>query len=308
MRWLRLRVLPRRGRRVPVPRRSRVPRGRVAGLPRGRVAGLPRGRAAAWPGCRASRLRVDLAIAAQLAAASAQQKNLKRARPSTHPKASLLSALGITRRPCGVPPLLPANPFTIELEIERSRLAGPGCPGRRLPAVPGEVIPSVCTLSEPAAPSSTAQALAMVRAGLGYLSSCDAAELGTPVQAEALIGLEQAEAQHTAARAQAAGRVQRPAGASGRWAVRAGGLAAGLHPRHQRRRRCGGGVGPAAGRPSADRRRAGGRAAVGVVGEGGVPVDRSAARRPPRGRGRDPAGRRRAAGRGWRIWPRWPSR
>ena len=56
-------------------------------------------------------------------------------------------------------------------------------------------------LSEPAAPSSTAQALAMVRAGLGYLSGCDAASLGTPVQAEALIGLEQAEAQHTAARA-----------------------------------------------------------------------------------------------------------
>ena len=66
---------------------------------------------------------------------------------------------------------------------------------------PGEVIRSVCTLSEPAAPSSTAQALAMVRAGLGYLSGCDAAELGTSAQAEALIGLEQAEAQHTAARA-----------------------------------------------------------------------------------------------------------
>ena len=41
----------------------------------------------------------------------------------------------------------------------------------------------------------------MVRAGLGYLTACDAASLGTPVQAEALIGLEQAEAQHTAARA-----------------------------------------------------------------------------------------------------------
>ena len=41
----------------------------------------------------------------------------------------------------------------------------------------------------------------MVRAGLGYLSSCDAASLGTSAQAEALIGLEQAEAQHTAARA-----------------------------------------------------------------------------------------------------------
>ena len=59
----------------------------------------------------------------------------------------------------------------------------------------------MCTVSEPAVPSSTGQALAMVRAGLGYLSCCDAAELGTSAQAEALIGLEQAEAQHTAARA-----------------------------------------------------------------------------------------------------------
>ena len=59
----------------------------------------------------------------------------------------------------------------------------------------------MCTLSEPAVPSSTAQALAMVRAGLGYLSGCDAASLGTSAQAEALIGLEQAGAQHTAARA-----------------------------------------------------------------------------------------------------------
>ena len=59
----------------------------------------------------------------------------------------------------------------------------------------------MCTLSEPAVPSSTVQALAMVRAGLGYLSSCDAAGLGTSAQAEALIGLERAEAQHTAARA-----------------------------------------------------------------------------------------------------------
>ena len=59
----------------------------------------------------------------------------------------------------------------------------------------------MCTLSEPAAPSNPVQALAMLRAGLGYLSGCDAAELGTAGQAEALIGLEQAEAQHTAARA-----------------------------------------------------------------------------------------------------------
>ena len=79
-------------------------------------------------------------------------------------------------------------------------LAGPGCPGRPADR-PQEVIPPVCTQSEPAAPSSTAQALAMVRAGLVYLSACDAASLGTPGQAEALIGLEQAEAQHTVARA-----------------------------------------------------------------------------------------------------------
>jgi hypothetical protein len=59
----------------------------------------------------------------------------------------------------------------------------------------------MCTLSEPTAPSSPAQALAMVRAGLGYLAGCDAAGLGTAAQAEALSGLEQADAQHTAARA-----------------------------------------------------------------------------------------------------------
>jgi hypothetical protein len=59
----------------------------------------------------------------------------------------------------------------------------------------------MCTQTEPPVPSSTAQALAMARAGLGYIASCDAASLGTPVLAEALIGLEQAEAQHTAARA-----------------------------------------------------------------------------------------------------------
>jgi hypothetical protein len=59
----------------------------------------------------------------------------------------------------------------------------------------------MCTLNEPAAPASTAQALAMVSAGLGYLAGCDAAGLGTAAQAEALVGLEQAEARATAARA-----------------------------------------------------------------------------------------------------------
>ena len=59
----------------------------------------------------------------------------------------------------------------------------------------------MCTAAEATAPSSTGQALAMVRAGLGYLAGCDAGSLGTAAQAEALIGLEHAEAQHTAARA-----------------------------------------------------------------------------------------------------------
>ena len=58
-------------------------------------------------------------------------------------------------------------------------------------SVSGEVIPPMCTLNQPAAPSSTAQALAMVSAGLGYLAGCDAADLGTAAQAEALVGLEQ---------------------------------------------------------------------------------------------------------------------
>ena len=59
----------------------------------------------------------------------------------------------------------------------------------------------MCTATGPAAPASAGQALAMVRAGLGYLASCDAGSLGTAAQAAALIGLEAAEAQHTAARA-----------------------------------------------------------------------------------------------------------
>jgi Domain of unknown function (DUF222)/HNH endonuclease len=65
----------------------------------------------------------------------------------------------------------------------------------------GEVTRPMCTAAEAAAPASTGQALAMVRAGLGYLAGCDAGSLATSAQAEALIGLEHAEAQHTAARA-----------------------------------------------------------------------------------------------------------
>ena len=59
----------------------------------------------------------------------------------------------------------------------------------------------MCTATEPAAPANAGEALAMVRAGLGYLADCDAGSLGTAAQAGALIGLEVAEAQHTAARA-----------------------------------------------------------------------------------------------------------
>ena len=60
----------------------------------------------------------------------------------------------------------------------------------------------MCTATEPPRRPVPGQALAMVRAGLGYLADCDAGSLGTAAQADALIGLEPAEAQHTAARAQ----------------------------------------------------------------------------------------------------------
>ena len=59
----------------------------------------------------------------------------------------------------------------------------------------------MCTATDATVPASAGQALAMVRAGLGYLAGCDAGSLGTAAQAAALIGLEAAEAQHTAARA-----------------------------------------------------------------------------------------------------------
>jgi hypothetical protein len=71
---------------------------------------------------------------------------------------------------------------------------------------PGEVT-GMCTPPQAAAPSSAAQALAMVRAGLAFLAAGDAPGLGAPgqteVQAEVLVGLEQAEACLTAARAAA---------------------------------------------------------------------------------------------------------
>jgi hypothetical protein len=52
-----------------------------------------------------------------------------------------------------------------------------------------------------AAPSSVAQALSMVRAGLGFLATCEAPALATTTQAGILVDLERAEARLTAARA-----------------------------------------------------------------------------------------------------------
>jgi hypothetical protein len=51
------------------------------------------------------------------------------------------------------------------------------------------------------APASAAEALAMVRAGLGYLAAADPAEMTAQAQAECLRGLEQNDAVSTAARA-----------------------------------------------------------------------------------------------------------
>jgi hypothetical protein len=51
----------------------------------------------------------------------------------------------------------------------------------------------------PAAPTTAAQAVAMVQAGLGWLAATDAASLPTAVQAETLRGLERATSMHTAA-------------------------------------------------------------------------------------------------------------
>ena len=124
----------------------------------------------------------------------------------------------------------------------------------------------MCTAAEPTAPANTGQALAMVRAGLGYLADCDAGSLGTAAQAEALIGLEAAEAQHTAARARilAAFTAQQGYEADGYYGRRV--LAARDHPGHQGRRRRGGRVGAAPRRAPGDRRGAGGRAAPGLAG------------------------------------------
>jgi Domain of unknown function (DUF222)/HNH endonuclease len=57
----------------------------------------------------------------------------------------------------------------------------------------------------PAAPTTAAQAVAMVQAGLGWLAATDAAALPAAVQADCLRGLERAESMHTAARSRILG-------------------------------------------------------------------------------------------------------
>ena len=166
----------------------------------------------------------------------------------------------------------------------------------------------MCTLNKPAAPSSTVQALAMVSAGLGYLAGCDAADLGTAAQAEALVGLEQAEAQHTAARAKILAAFTSQGGyqADGQYGPKV--VAAGVHEDHAGGGGRGGRVGAAAGRAPGDRGRAGGRADLGVVGAADLRLDRAAARRPAPGRGPDPARGRGSAARTCMIWRCWRGR
>jgi hypothetical protein len=87
------------------------------------------------------------------------------------------------------------------------------------------------------------------------------------VQAEALIGLEQAEARHTAARARILAAFTAQDGYQADGHIRGEILAAGGHEDHPRGGGRGDRVGAAAGRASGDRRRAGGGADLGVVGQ-----------------------------------------
>ena len=119
----------------------------------------------------------------------------------------------------------------------------------------------MCTATEPAAPSSTGQALAMVRAGLGYLAGCDAGSLGTAAQAEALIGLERAEAQHTAARARILSVFTGQQGYEADGYYGPGSWLRAITRVTKGAAAAGGRVGAAAGRASGDRGRAGRRAA-----------------------------------------------
>src|SRR5215469_10565790 len=76
------------------------------------------------------------------------------------------------------------------VEQEGARPAGPRASGRRWHQ-----------MSTVMSPDSVAEALEMVRAGLGYLATADAASLAAQTQAECLRTLERTDAISTAARA-----------------------------------------------------------------------------------------------------------
>ena len=64
----------------------------------------------------------------------------------------------------------------------------------------------------PAVPATAAEAMAMVRTGLGWLATADVASLPTAAQADCLRGLERAESMHTAARSRVLGAFNAQAG------------------------------------------------------------------------------------------------
>ncbi len=142
-------------------------------------------------------------------------------------------------------------------------------------------------------PADAAQALACARAGLAYLAAADPASLTGAEQADLLRGLAAAESQHLAARSavlagfdRAGGYADDAAASAKSWLRLAG-------PGQPRGGRRGDGVGAAAAASPPDRRGAGCRAGIAVVGAAPRRLDRPAARgRPRRGR-QDPAGRRR---------------
>jgi hypothetical protein len=70
----------------------------------------------------------------------------------------------------------------------------------------------MCKPSQPHVPATVAEAMAMVRTGLGWLATADVASLPTAAQADCLRGLERAESMHTAARSRVLGAFNAQAG------------------------------------------------------------------------------------------------
>ena len=116
----------------------------------------------------------------------------------------------------------------------------------------------------------------MVRAGLGYLATADAARLPAAVQAEALAELERTDAMAAAARAFLLAAFTAGAGPAGdgdysavSWLIHRTGITRGAAVGHQR-------LGQAGSHPPAGAGRAGGRDGAGVRRAGDLPVDRQA--------------------------------